>query len=219
MSRFVEGNRFVAWLSATCAFAIVGCTWAMATARTADRTSRPTSSVRQRSHTAICLVIPVHRLEPGYRQVSVAAPLVSGDPGCFRHDQNATAACAIVVDGPGTGSVATSAGTAPPWYYLAVGWTARVLSSGRDTIGFRVASVLMCAAILGYAWPDRIAVGRGVWLLAAITPSAWFLFGVVGTSGVEVALIALALVEAVARFHERGAIAVSASWFRLRCVW
>jgi len=144
----------------------------------------------------------VHRLEPGYRQVSVPAPLATGDPGCFRHDENATAACALVVGGPRNRVVATSAGTAPPWYYIAVGWTTRAFSSGRDAMGFRIASVLLCGAILGYALARCVAIGRGAWLLAAITPSAWFLFGVVGTSGVEVALIAVALVEAVARFHD-----------------
>src|SRR3954466_10643265 len=147
----------------------------------------------------------VRRLEPGYRQVSVAAALATGDPGCFRHDEDATAACTTVVDAPRNRVVATSAGTAPPWYYLAVGWTTRALSSGRDAMGFRIASVVLCAAILGYALARCMAIGRATWLVAAITPSAWFLFGVVGTSGVEVALIALALVEGISRFHDRRA--------------
>ncbi|HEY4610186.1 MAG TPA: DUF2142 domain-containing protein, partial [Ilumatobacteraceae bacterium] len=205
MSRFVEGNRFVAWLSATCAFAIIACTWAMATARYGGP-DEPAHIIRAAAVSHGDLVgDAVRRLEPGYRQVSVAAALATGDPGCFRHDEDATAACTTVFDAPRNRVVATSAGTAPPWYYLAVGWTTRALSSGRDAMGFRIASVLLCAAILGYALARCIAIGRAAWLLAAITPSAWFLFGVVGTSGVEVALISLALVEGVARFQDRGA--------------
>jgi hypothetical protein len=42
-------------------------------------------------------------------------------------------------------------------------------------------------------------------MLVALTPSAWFLLGVVGTSGIEIALITLALVEAVGRFNPSAA--------------
>ena len=98
--------------------------------------------------------------------------------------------------------MATSAGTAPPWYYVIVGVVARGLSSGSDVMGYRMAAVLLCAVILGYAMARSQRRGRGGWLLVAITPSAWFLFGVVGTSGVEIAFVALALVEAVNRFDD-----------------
>ena len=205
MSRFAGANRVVAWLCATCAFAIIGCTWAMATARYGGP-DEPAHIIRSAavSHGDL-RGDSVRRLVPGYRQVSVAAPLASGDPGCFRHDGDSTADCAVVVGGSRNRVVATSAGTAPPWYYLAVGWTTRAFSSGRDAMGYRIASVLLCAGVLGYAMARCIAIGRGAWLLAAFTPSAWFLFGVVGTSGIEIALIALAMVEAIMRFHDPGA--------------
>jgi hypothetical protein len=77
----------------------------------------------------------------------------------------------------------------------------RVLSAGNSVMGYRMANVLLCAIVLGYAMARAIRYRRGAWLLLALTPSSWFLFGVVGTSGIEIALIALALVEAVARFH------------------
>ena len=44
--------------------------------------------------------------------------------------------------------------------------------------------------------------GGSAWIVAAMTPSAWFLIGVVGTSGIEIALVALALVEAVGRLRD-----------------
>src|SRR3954465_464050 len=96
VSRFVGGNRVVTWLAATCAFAIIGCTWAMATARYGGP-DEPAHIIRAAavSHGDL-LGDAVRRLEPGYRQVSVPAPLATGDPGCFRHDEAATAACATV---------------------------------------------------------------------------------------------------------------------------
>ena len=50
-------------------------------------------------------------------------------------------------------------------------------------LAYRMAAVLLCAAILGYAVARSRRYATGAWLLAAFTPSAWFLFGVVGTSG------------------------------------
>ena len=99
--------------------------------------------------------------------------------------------------------VATSAGTAPPWYYAIVGASARVLSEGNGVLGYRMATVLLGAVIFGYALARSARYGGSAWLVVALTPSAWFLTGVVGTSGIEIALVALALVEAVARFHPR----------------
>jgi hypothetical protein len=64
---------------------------------------------------------------------------------------------------------------------------------------------VLCAAILGYAMERARRYGGAGWMLVALTPAAWFLFAVVGTSGIEIALVTLALVEAVERFHSRDA--------------
>ena len=96
---------------------------------------------------------PVDGFEEGYRQVTVPGTLASGDPACFRHDETIDG----VVRGASTSSatdvaVATSAGTAPPWYYAIVGVVARVLVGwqrcARHT-GW--STVLLCAVVLGYA--------------------------------------------------------------------
>ena len=203
MNRFAGGYHTAVWLPATTAFAIIGCTWALSIARYGGP-DEPAHVTRAAGAAHGDLVgRPVAGFEPGYRQVTVSASLASGDPACFRHDETITAACAIATRRTAGVAVATSAGTAPPWYYVIVGLVARLLSSGNDVMGYRMAAVLMGAAILGYALARSHRLGRGAWLLVALTPSAWYLLGVVGTSGIEIALVALALVEAVNRFHDR----------------
>jgi hypothetical protein len=68
-------------------------------------------------------------------------------------------------------------------------------------LGYRMAAVLLSATILGHALARSRRFGASAWLVAALTPSAWFLMGVVDTSGIEIALVVLALVEAVGRFR------------------
>ncbi len=193
-------HRFV-WLSATAAFVIIGCTWAFAIARYGGP-DEPAHVIRAAAvaHGDL-LGQPVEGLEPGYRMVTVPIALASGDPSCYRHHETTTAACAVAATGTTTVQSATSAGTTPPWYYAIVGLIARLLSDGRGVLAYRMVAVLLCAVILGQALARSHRYDAGAWLVAALTPSAWFLIGVVGTSGIEVALVLLALVEAVGRFH------------------
>jgi Predicted membrane protein (DUF2142) len=194
-------SRSLFWLSATAAFAIIGCTWAFSIARYGGP-DEPAHVIRAAAVAEGDLKgKPVAGLEPGYRQVVVSTALASGDPACYRHDETVTAACAVAAPDTGDIAVATSAGTAPPWYHAVVGIVARVSSGGNSVMAYRMAAVLWCAAVLGYALArSRRYAGAG-WVMAALTPSAWFLIGVVGTSGIEIALVALALVEAVRRLH------------------
>ena len=134
--------------------------------------------------------------------VTVPIALASGDPSCYRHNETTTAACAVAATGTASVASATSAGTTPPWYYAIVGLIARLLSDGRSVLAYRMAAVVLCAIILGYAVARSRRYGGSPWLVAALTPSAWFLIGVVGTSGIEIALVLVALVEAVGRFHQ-----------------
>ncbi|HEX3089034.1 MAG TPA: DUF2142 domain-containing protein, partial [Ilumatobacteraceae bacterium] len=194
-------NRSLMWLSAMCAFAIIGCTWAFAIGRYGGP-DEPAHIIRAAAVAQGDLLgKPVAGFEQGYRQVTVPAPLGSGDPSCFRHDETIPASCAAITAGDSPVAVATSAGTAPPWYYAIVGVVARIFSDGRGVSAYRMVSVLLCAIVLGYAFARCRRVAGAGWLLAALTPSAWFLFGVVGTSGIEIALITLAVVEAIDRFH------------------
>ncbi len=202
MNRSGGDSRSLVWLSAATAFAILGCTWAFSVARYGGP-DEPAHVIRAAAAAnGDLLGTPVAGLEPGYRQVTAPASLASGDPACFRHDDTITAACAVPSADSANVEVATSAGAAPAWYYAVVGVIARVVSSGDDALQYRMAALLLCAMILGYAFARSASFAGGGWLIAALTPSAWFLIGVVGTSAIEIALVALAVVEAVRRFHD-----------------
>lgn len=197
------GSASLVWLSATTAFAIIGCTWAFSIARYGGP-DEPAHVIRAAAAAHGDLVgHPVAGLEPGYRQVTVPSALASGDPACYRHNEAITAACAVATQGTATVKVATSAGTAPPWYYAIVGAVTRLVSDGDTVLAYRMAAVLLCAIILGHALARSHRYKGSAWLVAALAPSAWFLIGVVGTSAIEIALVALTLVEAIGRFHPR----------------
>ncbi|MGZ4771360.1 MAG: DUF2142 domain-containing protein [Ilumatobacteraceae bacterium] len=205
----MSGSHRVVWLSATAAFVMIGCTWAFAIARYGGP-DEPAHVIRAAAvaHGDL-LGQPVAGLEPGYRMVTVPIALASGDPSCYRHHETTTADCAVAAAGTATVQAATSAGTTPPWYYAIVGLIARLLSDGRGVLAYRMAAVLLCAGILGQALERSRRYDAGPWLVAALTPSAWFLIGVVGTSGIEVALVLLALVEAICRFHDENAASLA----------
>ncbi|MEP7045403.1 MAG: DUF2142 domain-containing protein [Ilumatobacteraceae bacterium] len=208
MSASTGAGRATGWLGATAAFAIIGCTWALATARYGGP-DEPAHVTRAAAAAHGDLVgRPVEGFAPGYRQVTVPAALSTGDPACYRHDEKITADCSVAGSPSGDIAVATSAGAAPPWFYVVVGGIARVFSSGDGVMAYRMASVVLCAIILGFALTRS---RRAAWLFAALTPSAWFLLGVVGTSAIEIALVAVATVEAVARFDTERAEA-SLAW-------
>lgn len=203
MNGTTSDSRSLLWPSAATAFAIIGCTWAFSIARYGGP-DEPAHVIRAAAVAQGDLLgKPVAGFEEGYRQVTVSNALASGDPACFRHDESITADCAVAKPATGAIAVATSAGIAPPWYYAIVGIVARVLSDGDGVLAYRMAAVLLGAAILGYAVARGRRYGGSGWMVAAFTPSAWFLLGVVGTSGIEIALIVLAIVEAVCRFHSR----------------
>jgi hypothetical protein len=201
VNRSERGKPWLVWLSATAASAIIGCSWAMAIARYGGP-DEPAHVIRAAAAAHGDLRgRPVAKLEPGYREVRVPATFATGDPACYRHSETTSAACAVASNETADVGVATSAGTAPPWYYVIVGVITRMLSAGHAVMAYRMASVLLCALVFGYAMARAIGSRRGAWLVIALTPSSWFLVAVVGTSGIEIALVALALVEAVARFH------------------
>lgn len=135
---------------------------------------------------------PAAGLPPGYRTVTVPASLGTGDPACYRHDPTAPSACAAG-ESEGEVAVATSAGTNPPLYYALVGLPPRLFGVGDDPLAHRLAAVGLVAITLGLvAARLRSTPTRRVLALAAVTPSAWFLWGVVNPNALEIGLVALA---------------------------
>ena len=151
---------------------------------------------------------PADPLPSGYRAVVVPRSIGTGDPACYRHDSSLTSGCARPdgLDGPGglggTIGVATSAGVNPPLYYALVGVPPRLAGVSDQVVAYRLAAVGWVALVLALACVRLRPFGRAaVVALAAITPSAWYLFGVVNPNGLEVALVGLAWVEVARRLH------------------
>ena len=167
----------------------------------AGPTSRHTSFVPRQPHTAICSARPWTDWSPGIDR----SPCRRRSPRVTRRASGTTRRPRQIVRsrrGPSDVEVATSAGAAPPWYYVVVGSVARAFSSGEGVMAYRMAAV---SAVRSHPRIRRwCAAGtrRVRVVVAAMTPSAWFLIGVVGTSGIEIALVTLALVEAVGRFRD-----------------
>ncbi|MFN6121194.1 MAG: DUF2142 domain-containing protein [Actinomycetes bacterium] len=139
---------------------------------------------------------PVPGLPPGYRAVTVPASLGTGDPACYRHDPTVPSDCAAAQgSGSGSGSVtvATAAGTNPPLAYALVGLPVRLVGAGNDPFAYRLVSVgLLALALALVVRRARWSVPTAALAAAVVTPSAWFLWGVVNPNALEVALVALA---------------------------
>ncbi len=135
---------------------------------------------------------PADGLPPGYRTVTVPAGLGTGDPACYRHDPDVPSGCA---DGERDGevTVSSSAGTNPPLYYALVGLPPRLLGVADDPLAYRLSAAALVAIVLGLV-VARLGVhgDHAVLVAALITPSCWFLWGVVNPNAIEIALVALA---------------------------
>ena len=131
----------------------------------------------------------------GFRVVTVPATLATGDPACFRHDAGVTPACAPARPLDGIAHVATAAGAYPPTYYGAVGMLARLIGDRADAASYRWAAIALSAVsilsiLLRLRWFGRSALLACAWL----TPTTWFLLGVVNPNGLEILLVILAWV-------------------------
>jgi hypothetical protein len=156
-------------------------------------------------------------LAPGYRIVQVPAALASGDPACYRHDSSLPPDCITVSTATDSIAVATSAGINPPWFYAVIGGLTRLLGDPADPAHYRiVAAVVAALLLLVTAWRARPLVAGRPWTavaaLAAVTPAAWFLVGVVNPNTWEVALAALGWVG-VARFARGGERRPADTWW------
>ena len=157
-------------------------------------------------------------LVAGFRSVTVPAALATGDPRCFRHDRRLPAACAVAdPDARGDRVAATSSGTYPPWYYVAVGLAVRLVGDPVQVQWYRLAAAALCSIVLVgcFIRAHRTAL-PAVAIMAAIAPSMWFLFGVVNPNSLEIALALLAWigVEHVRRIVSASDVpSVSAMWW------
>ena len=195
--RHAERRQHVAgWATAAVLILGVLTTWSLATARYGGP-DEPGHVLRAAAVArGELLGRTVDGLVDGFRSAQVPAALATGDPRCYRHDQRVPATCATATPGvTGERRAASSAGTNPPWYYLAVGVPVRVLGDAARVIWYRLAAAAWFAAVLAVALV-RARSGVRVSVLLALAPAAWFLGGVVNPNALEIALAAVAWVGA-----------------------
>ena len=146
-------------------------------------------------------------LAPGYRAVTVPAALATGDPACFRHAGAQPATCAHAAPGAtGLRTVASAEGSPPPLYYAIVGLAVRAIGDPSSVLWYRLVAAGLAALALATALIRAARLGRGsaaLIVVAALSPAAWFLLGVVNPNSLE---IALALVSWVGLERVRHAV-------------
>ena len=132
------------------------------------------------------------------------------EPSCYKGKPSQPAGCTPVIDDDqAIVQIGSPAGTYPPLFYAAVGWTSRLLSPYRAIYGMRLCSVLMCAALLASALASARSLGRtrlavgGVVL--AVTPMTLFLAGSVNPNGLEIAASIATFVVLLDLLTRRGA--------------
>ena len=186
-------NRFGVLIAGLMMFAIFA-TWSLATARYGGP-DEPAHVLRAASVASGDLLgRPGPGLEPGYRSVLVPVALTTGDPSCFRHDEDTAATCAVE-DPAATGSAraSSSAGNYPPLYYALVGVPVRLLGDESKVLWYRLVAAFWSALALTVAAARSRRFVASL-LVVCITPASWFLFGIVNPNALEIALAVVAWV-------------------------
>ncbi|MET9961642.1 DUF2142 domain-containing protein [Streptomyces sp. NPDC006326] len=111
---------------------------------------------------------------------------------CYAWHAGTPASCAPAIGHSGkTAQATTAAGRYHPGYYLAVGWPSLLVKGPHALYLMRLASALLCSALLASAvvtaaeWRRRSLALLGV--AAAATPMALYMAGMVNPSGGEIA--------------------------------
>jgi hypothetical protein len=150
-------------------------------------------------------------VEPGAKYLVVQLP-----PGyhynhsamCYLFVPEDSAHCAVHFgDGSGNATFDTWVGAYNPIYYYLVGWPSLLTDHGEIGIyGMRIASALLCAALLAWAFQAALSSSRTRWLTLGVMlvagPMVLYLSGSVNPNGVEVAAAA-ALWASLLRLLER----------------
>ncbi|WP_431279765.1 DUF2142 domain-containing protein [Leifsonia poae] len=150
-------------------------------------------------------------VEPGAKYLVVDLP-----PGyhynhsamCFLFVPEDSAHCAAHFgDGTGSATFDTWVGAYNPIYYYLVGWPTLLTDHGEAGVyGMRIASALLCSAMLAFAFQAALSSRRARWLplglMLVAGPMVLYLAGSVNPNGLEIAAAA-ALWAALLRLLER----------------
>ncbi|MEO7014919.1 MAG: DUF2142 domain-containing protein [Leifsonia sp.] len=138
-------------------------------------------------------------VEPGAKYLVVELP-----PGyhynhsamCFLFVPQHSAHCAVHFgDGTGSATFDTWVGAYNPIYYYLVGWPSLLTDHGEAGVyGMRIASALLCSALLAFAFQAALSSRRARWLplglMAVAGPMVLYLSGSVNPNGLEIAAAA-----------------------------
>jgi hypothetical protein len=148
-------------------------------------------------------------LPEGFRLVSIPAEYGLPDHGCFAFQPVVPASCLAFPERDGDADIPTAAGRYPPMYYGLMAPASLVAPAYPSIWLMRLLSAAFCAALVTAALMvlRRHPEGRTTLpvLLLALTPMAFFLFGVVSPSALEAAAFAVWVV-AVALARSQGSI-------------
>ena len=214
-------QRLIAWAVTSLLVFGICVTWALAIGRYGgpDETGHVLRAAGVADGQLIGATVP--GLVTGFRAETVAAPLATGDPSCYRHDKRIPSWCA---DGDrqavGLRRVASSAGTNAPWYYAAVGLPVRLIGETAVVDWYRIFAAALFAATIGAAMVRvrRTLADNGVIVIvAAISPVVWFLGGVVNPSSMEIALALLAWTGVERLRTADGSSASELAWISVPC--
>jgi hypothetical protein len=114
------------------------------------------------------------------------------EPDCAARGSNRTVDCAAHDSDTTPSPTATTAGRHPPIYYAIVGLPTWVSLDGPTLMIMRVLSALLSAAFIASAMVTARRPGWSRWLPVGIvlscTPMTFYLFGLVGPNGLEIAV-------------------------------
>jgi hypothetical protein len=215
-----RGSGAGRWFTSFAIFGLLGVLWALAT---------PIFSVPDENAHALKAIAQLQGQVIGYTLPDVKHIVVDlapedayhGDVLCYATHPDVSAGCATELGHPdGQLWFNTWVGAYNPVYYYLVGWPSTFLDGNAGVYGMRIASALIGAALLAFAFQAAASGARSRWMPLGIAfaaaPMSLYLIGSVNPQGAEIAsAVALwaALLRLLETFDERGERpALSRTW-------
>jgi len=186
-----RGARTTLFLAPFAVFALLGILWSLASPvfSVPDENAHATKAIAQVRGQIIGYTLPDVRhivvdLPEGYHY--------SQDTLCYAEHPERTAACAPEFGGPNAQTwFNTWVGAYNPVYYYLVGWPSLLFDGSASIYAMRIASSLVGAALLAWAFLAAASGSRARWMPAGIAfaaaPMGMYLIGAVNPNGAELA--------------------------------
>ena len=185
------GARAALFLAPFAIFALLGVLWSLASPvfSVPDENAHATKAIAQVRGQVVGYTLPDVRhivvdLPPGYEY--------SQDTLCFATRPDVSAGCAPDFGGPDAQPwFNTWVGAYNPVYYYLVGWPSLLFDGNASIYAMRIASSLVGAALLAWAFLAAASGGRSRWMPVGVAfaaaPMCMYLIGAVNPNGAELA--------------------------------